>query len=178
MVTGKYESNRLLRIVISANTNEDFILEVLNEGVLSFIPAKLTTQELVDRIAKAIRSTIQLGKERRKHVRVQPHPKDNLRFNMTIPNTEHSLTGKILNISLGGALMEIAEKHLTQDNKITRYLSVGDLLVNVQLGLNDRLILTDCRIVIVRGDLVGVKFLNPRGSFMNSLAKYIHQRLT
>jgi CheY-like chemotaxis protein len=166
-------------ITLGANTEEEFIREVISLGIVGYISKRQTTEVIVEKILELIKQKANIH-ERRRHVRVTPRMTDDLSFNIPVPNNETYLKGRIVNISLGGALLDINQRDLRMLGDYQRtssFFRPGEHFTKVQLALNKRLLLVDTMVVVVRDNLVGVKFLHPSEAFLNSVARYVFNRM-
>lgn len=158
-------------ICLSGQTQPEKVHELVEIGVKGFVSKTHREDRIADQIYERILSLNNEFNDKRQHVRVNPSPNDELGFNFPIPGSDKVIRGTILNISLGGAMLQAY-------GVIPPYaLEVGQSVENMQLSLNHRLTLTGINIVVLRDTYLGVRFINQREGFRNMLSHYIFEKL-
>ncbi len=165
------KKNKYKIVVISGQSDQNFIKDMLNLGIVGFISKKVSISDMAKRLLAIIsKLNFQIQDERR-FIRVTPAENETLTINFNSPRSEVLINGKILNISMGGAAFII-------DNKDYASLFVAnDKIERIQIKINQKLLLTDGIIVFKKDDFSALKFQNVKPQVQNFLAKYIFQRM-
>lgn len=97
-----------LRLVaISSNSDPGLLGRMVSLGIDSFIPRGLSLDRIVERLeTKLVQFDSSLERNRRRHVRIMPSDDDRAVFQFRLADGDEQLSGRIINISLGGALLE------------------------------------------------------------------------
>jgi len=158
-------------IILSNNTNNSYIRELMLIGIDGFISKQNSTEQIVKKALSILTKISIKINEKRNHIRVDILKEDTGNFSIRIPNIDKIVMGKVINISMGGALFK-----LDMDADIN-YIDEGMSFFNVQIQLNKWLISCDINIIVVRKNLIGVKYTEIRENFQNYIAKYIFNRI-
>ena len=165
------DGNKNKIIVLSSQNNMDNIKELMVAGIEGFVSKKYPTNEIIEKTINIINDIGKKGNEKRKHIRVDITRRDNASFSIRIPNDDKLITGKIINISMGGALLKL------DDEEDMKYLKENHIFNNAQFVLNKWLISCDVSIVVIRNTYVGVRFYDIKENFQNYIAKFIFDRI-
>lgn len=109
--------------------------------------------------------------EKRQYLRVEPHPQDKCTVVIRDPESFRLLTGKIINLSQGGAAVEIF------GNEPLSELAPNARLKNVQIFLRKESLKSDCALVLRRGKQLGLKFVNMAQEDRDALSQYLFYAL-
>lgn len=129
-------------------------------------------EQLVENLRQRVLSLNPDFRERRRHIRIEPREQDRALFNFKMPNSDESVEGEVVNLSLGGGLLRL------KNPDVNHRLNPRDVIEGLQLNVNYRLMLTDATVVVTRDDEVGIRFYNCRDQFVRLLSYYILETLS
>ncbi|MBL8994116.1 MAG: PilZ domain-containing protein [Spirochaetia bacterium] len=109
--------------------------------------------------------------EKRQYLRVEPHPQDKCTVVIRDPENFRLLTGKIINLSQGGAAVEIF------GNEFLSELGANTRLKNVQIFLRKENLKSDCMLVLRKGKQLCLKFVNMAQDDRDALSQYLFYAL-
>lgn len=164
------QKNEIKRIIISSATDEYSIRKLMEMGIHSFISKKNPTADIIEKI-EGIISKMDLNiKDGRQHVRVKPSDDENPLINFYIGSEK--ITGKIVNISMGGVLVQVPDKAqiigITKDQEIPR----------IHLSLSNKKIILNALVVLKRENLLALKYTSVGDLYKESLSKYIFSKIS
>ena len=166
------QNNQCRKIIMSNRNNIEFIYQLMLQGVDGVVSKKATSDVIVDATISNLFSMSPRAQEKRKHIRVDIDKEEECTCTIPIANSDRILTGYLINISMGGALISINESYVDQ------YIKDNITLNNVQINLNKKNIICDIQVVVERNGLVGVKFTGIKESFKHYIAKYIFDKIS
>ncbi|MDH5681556.1 MAG: PilZ domain-containing protein [Spirochaetota bacterium] len=158
-------------IVLSSKNDKEFIQTLLFLVVRGLIPANLTPDDIFGRLLKLVQGS-ETQNEKREYQRVSPTPADNLSMNLPIPNTDTILSGEVINISIGGVALQLAN---TGESK---WMSDGMLIERTQMRINGKIGITGIKVVAIKGQVIGCRFYRPTDYFLSLLGRYLLDRLS
>ncbi len=166
----QYKDERLAKLIIlSGKDDTEFIQALLLLNVSSLISISLTKEEVYKRIYEVYQKNPKYHPDKREHVRMVPRKTDDMAMNISIPNVNVIMSTKVINISIGGVALQVAN---------TSFFSEGMVIDSAQLRMGRKIGLTSIKIVMVKGNFIGARFVQSTDYFLNVLGKYILDRLT
>ncbi len=158
-------------IVHSVQSQKDFVLKMVEMGVVGYLLKPMEEETTVEKLKKILQK-LETHRTERKHIRVKPDPEDIPRLHFRVADYPKLISGKILDISMGGVASELfnppPENVLQPKTKIP---SIQFTLLNKQIN-------AEGEIVIVKGNIIAIKFTNmPKEDSIN-LAKYIFKQIS
>lgn len=153
------------------SASKDFLMDMVKVGVSGFIlkpfvPAVFTEKfnQLVNRIQGEHTS-------QRKHIRISPGERESAQVSVRSNTTFKLLTGKVINISMGGVLFSLIGT--VEDAEI----SVKQLLKNVQIKFRTSTIETNAVVVAKKSNAIALKFFSMPDYDKNILSRYIYENM-
>ncbi|GAH68763.1 unnamed protein product, partial [marine sediment metagenome] len=96
------DNSQLNKIIIhTIQSNKDFVVKMVELGVVGYLLKPYNEEEVFAKLQN-IFAKIESHNKQRKHIRVKPDPDELLRLHFRVPDYPHLISGKILDISLGG----------------------------------------------------------------------------
>jgi two-component system OmpR family response regulator len=157
-------------IVHTIQTNKNAVTKMIELGVIGYLLKPYQESETHNKLNKILKKTI--GIEKRKYIRISPDPEDLLRVHFRIQGYQHLISGKIINLSMGGLAMELYSP-VTEE-----LLHQGIHVPAIQFTLGSKEIDPSGVVVIRKDKVVTVIFnvINQKQSLV--LAKYIFKRIS
>jgi CheY-like chemotaxis protein len=137
------------------------------QGIKGILP-KTFSEENMNKCLGPIISRIEFpADEKRKHIRIKPDPNELLRISFKILDHQGLLSGKILNISMGGVAIELLNP--PREN----VLKEGIFVYNVQFTLNFKPVNLKGQVVLFKENIAALRFLPYDGGSTRTIAEYI-----
>ncbi len=164
------DSNPSLSIFILSNTAlaESVVSNLLSTGIKSVILYKTKMEELAADIEKSIIESDIHTSERRKHIRVQPAPGESLSGAIYLPDNQHFIRGRIVDLSAGGFAFRVFNP---QEMDL---LIPGTIYSQVTIYLRSEELKTIATLLRVVKDAAGFKFTSLSPYELNKISGYIH----
>lgn len=158
-------------VILSDKTDRDFIQCLLLLNVTVLIPEKLENEDIYSRLNKLLNNG-DVQNEKRQFQRITPRPNDDITINLSVPNTSIIISAKIINISIGGVALEL------NDKSEAHWLEVGQTIESAQLRLNSKIGMTGLKIVALKENIAGGRFVRPTDYFFNLIGRYLLERMS
>ncbi len=158
-------------LILSDKSDREFIQTLLLLNVTALIPGNLDKNEIYKRVYKIVTSG-DVQHEQREFQRVAPRETDEITMNLSVPNSSQIVTGKVINLSIGGVAMQLSN---ADDSRV---LKVGQMVESAQMRLNGKIGVTALKIVAVKEIAIGVRFTHATDHFSNLLGRYLLDRLS
>ncbi|MBN1799160.1 MAG: response regulator [Spirochaetales bacterium] len=156
-------------IVHTIQSNKEAVIKMLEMGIIGYLLKPYNETETYDKLNKIFNRLE--GQEKRQHIRITPDPEDLLRVHFRITGYPHLISGKIVNLSMGGMALElfspVEHELLTADTQISS--------INFTLGSKQ---ISPPGVAVMRKDkYLALKFNAMSQNHNMILAKYIFKRI-
>ncbi|HEO65828.1 MAG TPA: hypothetical protein ENI73_08165, partial [Spirochaetes bacterium] len=94
-------------LILSDKNDREFIQTLLLMNVTALIPGNLDKNEIYKRVYKIVTSG-DVQHEQREFQRVAPRETDEITMNLSVPNSSQIVTGKVINLGIGGVAMQLS----------------------------------------------------------------------
>jgi CheY-like chemotaxis protein len=167
----KEETRNIPIIVHTVQASKEFVVKMIETGVAGYLLKPFREDTAHAKLA-GILDKLQDHNVQRRHIRVKPGPDDVIRVHFRLPSISQLISGKIVDISLGGIAMELFNP---PDGKA---FPVGGRIGKLQFALGPRELSPSALIVMFKGNLLAVRFetLNPQDKTI--LQRYIFKRIS
>ena len=164
------QPGRLQVIVQSVLSNRELVVRVMEYGVAGYLVKPYQDKELYDKLKKVL-ERCQVPNERRRHIRVRPDPDELLRLHFKLPSKPGMISGKIIDISVGGVAIELL------NSPEPGLLKPGLQIPALQFTLDRRQFAPPGKIVLFREKLLALHFDYLTIAEKTSLARYVFKRI-
>jgi len=164
------QPGRLQVIVQSVLSNRELVVRVMEYGVAGYLVKPYQDKELYDKLKKVL-ERCQVPNERRRHIRVRPDPDELLRLHFKLPSKPGMISGKIIDISVGGVAIELFNP------PEPGLLKPGVQIPALQFALDRRQFAPPGKIVLFREKLLALHFDYLTTAEKTSLARYVFKRI-
>jgi len=167
------ESTKSIRVVIhSARSDRDFVVKTVNLGIYGYLLKPFQEDKTFRRIKELLVNAAGANNEKRQHIRVSPDPGSLLRLHFRIPNHDKLITGKIRNISMGGLAVELLKP---PDPALIK----PDIRTSqLQFALGSKNVSPTCRTVLLKGNILALRFTFLSSDDRTTIARYIYRGLS
>lgn len=161
---------RIRSIILLKMIDKGVITKYIQYGLIGFLPKNLELEEYGKKIIKFIDSHLYTN-ERRQNVRIIPDEEDKVLISLPITGkTNEKLDSEVIDLSIQG----VAFKFSNPDYK--NYYRLNQELNQAELHIGGRRYLTEIKLVRV-GDISVAIYITPKETFINSIAKFIFEKL-
>ena len=157
-------------IVQSVLSNRELVVRVMEYGVAGYLVKPYQDKELYEKLKKVL-ERCQVPNERRRHIRVRPDPDELLRLHFKLPSKPGMISGKIIDISVGGVAIELLNP------PEPGLLKPGVQVPALQFTLDRRQFAPPGKIVLSREKLLALHFDYLTIAEKTSLARYVFKRI-
>jgi CheY-like chemotaxis protein len=164
------QPGRLQVIVQSVLSNRELVVRVMEYGVAGYLVKPYQDKELYEKLKKVL-ERCQVPNERRRHIRVRPDPDELLRLHFKLPAKPGMISGKIIDISVGGVAIELLNP------PEPGLLKPGVQIPALRFTLDRRQFAPPGKIVLFREKLLALHFDYLTIAEKTSLARYVFKRI-
>jgi CheY-like chemotaxis protein len=157
-------------IVQSVQSNRELVVRVMEYGVAGYLVKPYKDKELYEKLKKVLESC-RVSDERRRHIRVRPDPEELLRLAFKLPSEPGLISGKIIDISVGGVAIELLNP------PELGLLKPGVQIPSLQFTLDRRQLAPPGTVVLFREKLLALHFDYLTVEEKASLARYVFKRI-
>ncbi|MBN8218311.1 MAG: response regulator [Spirochaetes bacterium] len=159
------------RIILHTRTpSREFLMDMVKLGVAGFILKPFQAEPFIAKFNE-IMAKFATGPMERKNIRIKPDPKDNATVTVRSSATFKLVSGRILDISMGGLLLQSVTPLGEAE------LAPKQLIKNVQIKF--RLVTIELSAVVIakKDNTVALKFFQVPDFEKNTLSKYIYENM-
>ncbi len=157
-------------IVQSVQSNRELVVRVMEYGVAGYLVKPYKDKELYEKLKKVL-ERCQVPNERRRHIRVRPDPDELLRLHFKLSSKPGMISGKIIDISVGGVAIELLNP------PEPGLLKPGVQIPALQFTLDRRQFAPPGKVVLFREKLLALHFDYLTIAEKTSLARYVFKRI-
>jgi two-component system chemotaxis response regulator CheY len=157
-------------IVQSVQSSRELVVRMMEHGVAGFLLKPYQDKELYEKLKKVL-ERCQLTNERRRHIRVKPDPDELLRLHFKLPGNQGLISGKIIDISVGGVAIELFNP------PEPGLLKPGVQIPGLQFTLDRKQFAPPGKVVLVREKLLALRFDYLTVAEKTSLARFVFKRI-
>lgn len=166
------EVSRSLTIIVhTAQTNRTFVLKLIETGAAGFLLGAFTPAGGPARLDRAL-ATLSGHDRQRRHVRVRPDPDEMIRVSFRVPGGKALVTGRVVDISLGGMAVELLNPPSGGPP------GPGALLPSMSIALPGCELEPGGTVVTAQGRTVALRFDSMTASDRTAIERYIFRRIS
>jgi CheY-like chemotaxis protein len=159
-----------IRVVAhSGQSTREFIRLLAELGAAGYLPHGASQEMAAERLRQALDRTGPHESER-KHLRVRPDPNDLLRIHFRLSGHKGIVSGRIVDISMGGMGVELF--HPPPPIR----MQPGRVIPTLEFMLGTRTVTTPGVLVTSRGKFCAIRFDNMSSAVKDTLARYIYRQ--
>jgi two-component system chemotaxis response regulator CheY len=167
------ESTRGLPVIVhTVQASKEFVLKMIELGVTGYLLKPFREDAARTKLA-AILDKLSDHNAQRKHIRVKPDPQEMIRVHFRLPSINHLFSGKIIDISLGGLAIE-----LFNPPPEAQGLAPGGRIAKLQFALGPRELSPSALIVLVKANVVALRFENLSPADKTALERFIFKQIS
>jgi two-component system chemotaxis response regulator CheY len=158
-------------IVHTVQTSKELVMSMVELGVAGYLLKPFKPETAKTKLA-TIFSKLSTHNSQRRHIRVKPDPDQMVRVSFRVPNESHLLSGRIVDISLGGMAVELFNPPATE------IFSSGVMLSQVKFALSGKELSPQASVVLFKSKVLAVRFDSLVPSDKQSLERYIFKSIS
>jgi CheY-like chemotaxis protein len=168
----KEEPTRGISVIVhTVQASKDFVLKMIEAGVTGYLlkpfredAARMKLAGILDKLAD--------HNTQRKHIRVKPDPQEMVRVHFRVPGFTVLISGKILDISLGGLAIE-----LFNPTELPSF-TPGTRISKLQFALGPHELSPSAVIVLYKSNVLAFRFEALGAAEKTTLERYIFKRIS
>jgi DNA-binding response OmpR family regulator len=157
-------------IVQSVQSSRELVVRMMDYGVAGFLLKPYQDKEIYEKLRKLL-ERCQVPNDRRRHIRVKPDPDELLRLSFRLPGSPNLISGKIIDISVGGVAVELLNP------PEAGLLKPGVQIPGIQFTLEHKQFAPPGKVVLLREKLLALHFDYLTVEERTALARYVFRRI-
>jgi CheY-like chemotaxis protein len=162
----------LIVVAHTLQTGQSTVAALAQAGVAGCLLKSADKTETFEKLKHILEHAAGHKGNQRRHLRIVPPPEDLLRLHFRVSGHPGLLTGKIINLSMGGMGIE------TMTPAAGVALKPGTFIERLQFSLQGRELSPTGVIAVVQGKIVGIRFTALGADDSVSLARYIFDKVS
>lgn len=158
-------------IVHTIQAGKEFVLKMIESGVAGYLLKPFHGETARFKLA-AILDKLSDHNIQRKHIRVRPDPQEMIRVHFRSAVGSQLISGRIIDISLGGAAVELF------NNAPAEALGAGIRISRLQFALGPRELCPSAFIVVLKTNVLALRFETLSPADKTALERYIFKRMS
>ena len=168
---GSASSRGINLVVHTVQSSRELVEKMMEYGVVGYLLKPYSEQELYAKIKKILDRCASHNAERR-HIRVKPDPNELLRLHFKLPGHPAMISGKIIDISVGGVAVELFNPPAES------ILKPGTQIPSIQFTLSRRQFAPPGRVILYKEKLLALRFDYLNVAEKSTLARYVFKRIS
>ena len=164
-------TRRIAVIVHTIQSRKEFVRQMVEIGVAGYL-LKPFSPDTTKAKLEAILAKLSTHNASRKHIRVSPDPDELTRVSFRITGINQLLTGRIVDISLGGIAVDLFNP--PPDNPFTEGIPIPRL----EFTLDGKALSPTGTVVVYKPRVLAVRFESMSGADRQNLERYIFRRVS
>jgi CheY-like chemotaxis protein len=168
---GKENTQHLTIIVHTVQSSKELVDKMMEYGVIGYL-LKPYVEKDVDSKLKKVLARGKNHNTQRKHIRVRPDPDELLRLHFKLPGQSSLISGRVVDISVGGVAVELFNP------PAPGVLAAGTSIPSIQFTLNRKAFAPPGKVILLKEQLLALRFDYLSAAEKSALSKYVFKRLT
>jgi two-component system OmpR family response regulator len=168
---GSPETQGIKIIVHTIQSHKEFVVRLVELGVLGYLLKPYDEAEIFPRL-KNILAKLESHDSQRRHIRVQPDPEELLRVHFRLPGHKNLISGKILDISVGGMALDLINPPPPAQ------LSPGSRIPEIRFTISTRQYAVPAAVILNKATFLALRFEALADGEKAHLARYIFKRIS
>jgi DNA-binding response OmpR family regulator len=157
-------------VVHSIQSSKELVVRMMEAGVAGYLLKPYKEDQIFAKLQKVLDRTLSHDSHRR-HIRVKPDPDELLRLSFRLPGLQGLISGRVIDISVGGAAVELFNPPPEEALKaLTQIPSVQFTLLRKQFAPPGKVVLFKEKLLALRFDFLTI-------AEKAALARYVFKRI-
>ncbi len=158
-------------IVHTVQSSKDFVMRMVDMGVAGYLLKPFSPDTAKSKLA-AIFSKLSTHNSQRRHIRVKPDPDDLARVSFRVSNSRQLISGRIVDISLGGMAAELFNPPPPET------FSPGMPLSRLQFTVSGKELAPSASVVLYKSKVLAVRFESLSPADKKALERYVFKSIS
>jgi len=168
---GAENTRRIAVIVHTIQSRKEFVRQMVEIGVAGYLLKPFSPEATKEKL-EAILAKLSTHNASRKHIRVSPDPDELTRVSFRISGIRQLLTGRIVDISLGGIAVDLFNP--PPENPFTEGIPIPRL----EFTLDGKALSPRGTVVVYKPRVLAVRFESMSSADRQNLERYIFKRIS
>ncbi|MBN1523945.1 MAG: response regulator [Spirochaetales bacterium] len=171
-IKSRFGNRNIKLIAHTVQSHKDSVMAMAEMGVQGYLLKPFHETESFKKLKNIIQNFSGPNDNQRQHIRVVPLPDELLRVHFRVTGNPTLISGKIINISMGGLAIELVSPIEEE------VVKPGILISKMQFSLFGRELTPSGELIVKKEKILGIRFesISPNDSI--HLAKYIYDRVS
>ena len=165
------QTRRISIIVHTMQSSKDFVMRMVEMGVAGYLLKPFSPETAKAKLA-AIFAKLSTHNSQRRHIRVKPDPDDLARVSFRASGTRQLLSGRIVDISLGGMAAELFNPPPPEA------LTPGMPLSRLQFALSGKELAPAASVVLYKSKVLALRFETLSPTDKKALERYVFKSIS
>ena len=162
---------RPIKVVVhTVQSSRELVVKMMEQGVVGYLLKPYTDKELYQKLRNVL-ERCQAHNYQRRHIRVKPDPDELLRLHFKLPNAQGLVSGRIVDISVGGAAVELFNPQAEE------VLKPGTQIPAIEFTLSRKQFAPPGKVVLYKEKLLALRFDFLTVAEKTTLARYVFKRI-
>jgi len=157
-------------VVHTVQSSRELVVKMMELGVVGYLLKPYTDKELYQKLKNVLERS-QAHDYQRRHIRVKPDPDELLRLHFKLPNVPGLISGRIVDISVGGAAVELFNPQAEET------LKPGTQIPRIEFILSRKQFAPPGKVVLYKEKLLALRFDFLTVAEKTTLARYVFKRI-
>jgi CheY-like chemotaxis protein len=167
----KEDTQHLSIIAHSVQSSKELVNKMMECGVIGYLLKPYNEKDAAQKL-KQVLARGENHHTQRKHIRVRPDPDELLRLHFKLPGNPSLISGKVVDISVGGVAVELFNP------PSPGVLVPGTQIPSIQFTVNRKAFFPPGKVVLLKEQLLALRFDYLHSGEKSALSKYVFKRLT
>jgi len=167
------ETKAVSIIVHTIQSNKEFVVKIVEFGIIGYLLKPFAEEKTSSKLKNLLdKNKGHTENNSRKHIRVKPEPDKLLRLHFKLPDHPNMISGKILDISMGGAAIEMFNP------PPEGVLPAGKHIEKIEFALSGSSLSISGVVVLFKVNFLALRFGTLSSGDKNALARYIFKKIS
>jgi DNA-binding response OmpR family regulator len=165
------ETLRNVKIIVhTIQASKELVVRMVEDGVAGYLLKPYKEDQIYGKLKKVLDRTLSHDSQRR-HIRVKPDPDELLRLSFRLPGLPGMISGRVVDISVGGVAVELFNPPLEEA------LKPQTQIPSIQFTLLRKQFAPPGKVVLFKENLLALRFDFLTSAERTALARYVFNRI-
>ena len=170
-LTEREQPHKISVIVHTIQTSKEIVMRMVDLGVAGYLLKPFSPESAKTKLA-VIFSKLATHNSQRRHIRVKPDPQELARVSFRVPPSTHLVSGRVVDISLGGMAAELFNPPASIS------LATGMTLTGMEISLSGKELRPSSTVVMYKLKVLAVRFEILTPTDKKALERYIFKSIS
>jgi len=168
------EDTKAVSIILhTIQSNKEFVVKMVEFGIIGYLLKPFDEEKTSSKLKSLLdKNKGHTENNSRKHIRVKPEPDELLRLHFKLRDHPSMISGKILDISMGGVAIEMFNP------PPEGVLPAGKQIAKIEFTLSGSSLSISGVVILLKAKFLALRFGSLSSGNKNALARYIFKRIS